>query len=353
MVNKLRYPEDEDLRFEEKHKQNVLQAVKKDNVVHLKGAARKKRRKILYSVITAAAIFVVFIVSSYFSPVMAKVAANIPYFSLFIKQEEYKYAIYEVISEVGRDKKYNFNTIDVSVPDREMTISVVGTKAEVKKLKTDVIKNVNAELRAQNFGAYEIRVKQESPDILQPERELTAEEKLNEQKTNELQGKVEEYLKKNNYITPFPPQVRINKIENYMYVSITKTEKREAELEQAMRGLSQPYGGNFKIDIRKSDMTARQQEIRWEEKGLISIIVGGLMENKEFKVKGFSYSFHPLPLQIKVKTSVKSTDSEAKELAERIKNEIDTFIQTDELTKEVRNDPYVVTVYGKDKKKIK
>ena len=223
------------------------------------------------------------------------------------------------------------------------------------KLRSDVIKDMDANLIAEKFGKFDITVKRVDPEVRKnvSVRDLTPEEKQNEKKSNELQVKVEEYLKNNNYVTPFPPQVRINKIEKYMYVSITKTEKRDAELEQAMRDLSKPYGGEFKIDIRKSDMTARQQEIRWEKNNIIGVIVDGLIENKEFKVKGFSYSFHPLPLQIEVRVSVKSTDSEANKLAERIKHEIDTFIKTDELTKDVRNDPYVVTVYGKDKKKIK
>lgn len=56
------------------------------------------------------------------------------------------------------------------------------------------------------------------------------------------------------------------------------------------------------------------------------------MENKAFKVTGFSYSFHSLPLQIKIKTSLNSTDSEAKELAEEIESEITEFIQTHEKT---------------------
>lgn len=352
MTNNLRYPKDHTLRFGEKHKQQVLQAIKKDNVVHLDKTTQKKSGKALYGVITAAVLVLLFIASSYVSPAMAKVVANIPYLSLFIKQEEYKYALYNVISEVVQEKKYDLYVMDVSVPDRELTLTLIGSKGQVDRLKPEVIKDVNAELMAQNFGEFDITVKRASAEVREP-RDLTPEEKRYEQKSNELQGKVEEYLRKNNYVTPFPPQVRINKMENYMYVSIEKTEKRDAELEQAMRDLSKSYGVEFKIDIRKSDMTARQQELRWGENNIIGVISSGLMENEEFKVNGFSYSFHPLPLQIKVKVSVKSTDSEAKELAERIKNEIETFIKTGDITKDVRNDPYIVTVFGKDKKKIK
>ncbi|MBM7690845.1 hypothetical protein JOC77_000248 [Peribacillus deserti] len=352
MEDKLKYPEDQGLRFNEKHKQNVLSAIKKGNVIHLKKPGSVKGRKIWYYTIAAASLFLAFIASSYFSPAMAKVAANIPYFSLFIKQEEYKYAIYAVLSDVVQDKKYDVYNMEVSVPDREITLTMIGPKDQFKNIKPDVIKNVNAELTAQNFGKYEITVKRVSPDVREPAHDLTPEEKQNEQKSNELQAKVEEYLKKNKYLTPFPPQVRINKMEHYMYVSIAKTEKRKAELEQAVGDLSSPYGDKFKIDIRKSDMTARQQEIRWGKNNIIGILGSGLRENKEFKVRGFSYSFHPLPLQIEVKISLESYDPEARELAERIKSEIDTFIGTDEITKEVRNDPYEVTVIGKDKKKI-
>ncbi|UPM53662.1 DUF4030 domain-containing protein [Gottfriedia acidiceleris] len=313
----------------------------------------RKIRRSLYGIIAAAFLILLTITSTYVSPAMAKVVANIPYFRLFIDQKEYKQALDSVIFEVVQEKGLDIYQMDVSVHDKKLTLTLVGSKFHVDKLRSDVIKDINAKLIAENYGKFDITVKRVSPKVRENiGRDLTPLEKQFEQKSRELQAKVEEYLKNNKYITPFPPQVRINKLEKYIYVSITKTEKRDAELDQAMRDLSKPYGKDFEIDIRKSDMTARQQEIRWENNGIIDILASGLMENKEFKVRGFSYSFHPLPLLIEVRVTLKSTDPKAKKLAERIQQEINTFIKTDKLTIDVRNDPYVVTVIGKDEKKI-
>ncbi|MEH7514258.1 DUF4030 domain-containing protein [Gottfriedia acidiceleris] len=354
MNNKWRYPKDQTLRFEEKNKELVLESIKKENVVLLSRKKPRIFRKTLYGIITAACLILLIITSTYVSPAMAKVVANIPYFRLFIEQKEYRQDLNNVIFDVVQEKGLEiYHGIDVSVPTRELILTLIGTKEHVDQLRPEVIKDINAKLIAENFGKFDITVKRVGLKEVRGNNgtDLTPEEKEYERQWSELQPKVEEYLKNNKYVTPFPPSVTINKNQRYIYVSIAKTEKREAELEQAMLELSKPYG-DFVLDIRKSDMTAREQELRWENNDIIGILASGLMENKEFKVRGFSYSFHPLPLLIEVRVSLKSTDPKAKKLEERIQREINTFIKTDELTKNVRNDPYVVTVIGKDEKKI-
>jgi hypothetical protein len=136
-----------------------------------------------------------------------------------------------------------------------------------------------------------------------------------------------------------------------MYIALPKTEKRVDQLKEQLKLLTKEYG-EFRFRITSIDMAAREQELRWGRNGIISILFGGLSENKAFKVTGLSYSFHPLPLQMEVKISLKSTDPEAKQLAEEIENEITEFIQTHEKAAEVQNDPYELTILGKDKKKI-
>jgi hypothetical protein len=123
------------------------------------------------------------------------------------------------------------------------------------------------------------------------------------------------------------------------------------ELKEQLKLLTRDYG-EFRYRKTSINMAAREQELRWGKNDIISILFGGLQENKAFKVTGLSYSFHPLPLQIEVKISLKSTDPEAKQIAEEIENEITDFIQTHEKAAEVRNDPYELSIVGKDKKKI-
>lgn len=345
------HPELKELQFDENHKKQVFESIQEEQP---EGSILRKRpkRKLAFTGLAAASIFLAFIGTAYFSPAMAKVAAKIPYFSLFIQQEEYKYALQDVVFETIRDGNYNdLRNIEVAIPKREITLWFGGTKAEVNEIEEDIVPLVNSALKENNFGTYKIDVVRDKTVYNKiPEDSPEVEKYIKD--SAELEKNIIAQLEKHNYEMAFPVQARINDIEKYIFVAIPKTETRTAELEDLLRSTAKPYGDDFKLDIRKIDMAAREQEKRWDEAGIIHILVGGLMGNEEFKVTGFSYSFHPLPLQIKVKTSVKSTDASANELAEKIKQEIETFIQTDELTENVRNDHYELIILGKDKKQI-
>ncbi|MEH7009778.1 DUF4030 domain-containing protein [Neobacillus niacini] len=348
MEDKLKYPKNSHLRFEEKHKQKVLEAIK-----NLPDKNHSKGSKIVikrwgYSTFAAAVLFLLLIGSTHVSLGMAKVTAKIPYFSLFIEQEKYTSALNGVIFDVINENKYDFSDLNVSVPDREIKIWLLGSKEEVRSMKTEVIQNINSELVEQNFGKYDIEVKRGK---LPKPMETTPEVNEYMKKKFDLEKKVLDLLEKNNYQPAFPVEVRINSKENFIYIALPKTEKRVAELKEQLKLITKEYG-EFRYKITSIDMAAREQELRWVQNGIIDIIFDGLSENKAFKITGLSYSFHPLPLQIEVRISLKSKDPEAKEIAENIENEITEFIQTHEMTAEVRNDPYELTIYGKDEKKI-
>lgn len=351
MKDNLKYPNNLHMRFEEKHKQKVLESIK-----NLPEENRSKGSKIMikrwgYSTFAAIVLFLLLIGSTHVSLAMAKVTAKIPYFSYFIKQKEYTDALHVVIFEVLNENKYEFNNLNVSVPDREIKIWLLGSNDDVRSMKAEVIEAINSELVAQNFGKYDIEVKKGKERTSQKPMESTPEIDEYIRKKFELEEKILDMLAKNNYHPAFPVEVRINSKENFIYVALPKTEKRVAELKEQLNLLTKDYG-EFRYKITSIDMTAREQELRWTQNGIIDIIFDGLNENKAFKIEGLSYSFHPLPLQIGVRISLKSTDPEAKEIAETIEKEIAEFIQTHEMTANVRNDPYEVTVYGKDEKKI-
>lgn len=356
MEDKLKYPDDTsistDFHFTEKNKQHVLNALKGISSDDEKQKARRKNiRKIAYSGIAAVILFTMFIASARFSPVMAKVVAQIPYFSQFVKQQEYKYSIYDVISDVANKKGYKLGNFDVVISEKKITLTLLGQKEEITSLKNSVVKNINKELEARNFGKFKIAIKSGKEKTVVQEDSPEVKQFMKD--SEELQNKIVTMLNENHYIMAFPPQVRINKIEKFIYVAVPKTESKQRmkALKSMLLSTSKEYG-EFKFRISRIDMKAREQEKRWDKNQIISILAGGLMENKDFKVTGFSYSFHPLPLQIIIKTSVKASDPVAKGLANKIENEIKTFIKTDEITKDVRNDPYEITIYSKDKKKI-
>jgi hypothetical protein len=351
MKNNVKYPKAvlDELQFKNEHKQYVLNKIKQQNGEPRLVTKRRASRKVIFSSITAAAIFVILIGSANLSLGAAKVAAKIPYFHLFIQQEEYKHAAAEVIGDVANAKGYQLGSFELSIPDKEVKLGLRYSESDYNNIKGHVEKNVNKALIANNFGSFDIITKRER--VIVPEKEDPKVEKY-QKESEALQQQIIAYLEKNHYEMPFPVEARINQFERFIYVAIPKTETRTEELKQFLDTTTALYGGKFKYRISKINMKAREQELRWEKNNIISILVGGLMANKEFKVSGFSYSFHPLPLQITIKTSVDSSDDKAKDLAKRIEDEINSFIQTDDITKEVRNDPYEITIVSKDKKKI-
>ncbi|KAA9022043.1 DUF4030 domain-containing protein [Niallia endozanthoxylica] len=355
MRNKWKYPshhsELNQLRFKEKQMDYVLNTVQADPCPDMTNPKKKIIfKRLSYLTTAAAALFMLIIGSTHFSLDMAKAAAKIPYFSLFIKQEEYKYALYDSIQNVINEHQYQVVDLDVSIPKKKITVSLLGSKAEVKTIKADVIANINEELVSQDFGKYKILVKKgERPD---PGPELTQEEEKYITDSVELEKKILHLLAQHNYTPAFPIEARINSMENFIYIALPNTESKQrvTELKELLNTVTKDYG-EFRMRITSIDMKAREQELRWGN-NIIGILAQGLMSNKSFQVTGFSYSFHPYPLQIKVKTSVQSTDPKAKELAEEMINEMKVFIQTHELTKDVRNDEYKVIIYGKDKEII-
>ncbi|MBM6618254.1 DUF4030 domain-containing protein [Bacillus sp. RD4P76] len=85
---------------------------------------------------------------------------------------------------------------------------------------------------------------------------------------------------------------------------------------------------------------------------MFPVIIDGMMGKKEYEVTGFAYSFHPSPLQIILKTSIKSTDKDAKERAAKVEQTVEEFLKSDELKDVVKTYPYKIVVRSKDKKQI-
>lgn len=352
MKKKFKYPTSDTelskIQFSDQFKKQVINIVNGEQYEENKHKKWKsKPKKIIYIIAPLAVVFILFIASTYISPTMANVAAKIPYFHWFIQQEDSRDEIIAHVDTVLMEHDLQLGSLYISIPNKEITIWVPLAKSELHKQKKQLTKDIQESLKDNNFGNYEIMLKREDPN--NGHYQLSKEDIQNQKDSEELQKKIQQYLDTHDYVTAFPINVTINSKMKNIYVSLPKTDNRKAELRKKIEGISKEYG-TFNIRITQVDMKAREQEKRWDKNNIMGILARGLMENKKFEVKGYSYSFHPLPLQIKIKLSVHSSDKKAKELATKIEEEIDLFIQTDEITKDVRNDPYQVTILSKDKK---
>jgi hypothetical protein len=107
----------------------------------------------------------------------------------------------------------------------------------------------------------------------------------------------------------------------------------------------------YSLKVKRIDLIQKEKEFKWGTK-VFPVIMDGLMGKKEYKVTGFGYSFHPAPLEIIIKTSIKSTDKDADKLAAKIETTIKEFLTSKELEDVVGNEPYEIKVRSKDMKII-
>ncbi|MCP1143459.1 DUF4030 domain-containing protein [Lysinibacillus endophyticus] len=346
MKNKWNYPEQNDLKFEQKHKEYVFKKVGEIHETSKKSHHTFVKRMTLAATITFAMVALL-IASTYVSPAMAKVVSNIPYISEFINKQERTIALNDTVYNVMN--KHNYQLLDLQINGKKISITLIGTDQEIQVIKNEVVSNVDTALQEKNLGHFSIDVKagevtpwpEDDPETVQMEKASEA-----------LHDEIMALLDENHFEPAFPIEARVNNVQNFIYVAVPNTESKERmeQLKELLKTASSKYGDDFKMRITQIDMKAREQELRWG--GNIHAIGSALMENKDFNVTGFSYSFHPYPLMIKLKTSIKSTDPNVDELVERIENEITQFLKNDERTKDIRNDPYDLIIMSKDKKRL-
>ncbi|SOC11403.1 uncharacterized protein DUF4030 [Ureibacillus xyleni] len=349
MKDKWNYPEQRDLKFEQKHKEHVSKKVGEFHKIGKKGRNILFVKRMTLTAVSTIGLVGILIASTYVSPAMAKVVSNIPYIAEFINQQERTVDLYDTVIDVINKQEKKLLNLEIS--KQQINITLLGTDEEIQAMKEKVVTNVDTALQEKNLGNFSIDVKA-GEEIPWPEDDPETKKMIKDSEA--LHDEIMALLNENHYEPAFPIEARVNNVENFIYVAVPNTESKERmeKLKELLKSASSKYGDDFKMRITRIDMKAREQELRWEKNGIVHYIGGALMENEDFNVTGYSYSFHPYPLMLKLKTSIKSTDPDVEELVEKIENEITQFIQSDERTKDIRNDPYDLIIMSKDKKRI-
>ncbi|OZU87122.1 hypothetical protein CIL03_18225 [Virgibacillus indicus] len=346
MKNKWKYPvKVEQMRFTEKNQQTVLNEL--DTPLQ-----RNKSRKPIRNGLTAAAIVLLLLGGALFVPSIENVVAKIPYISQFIKQEEQRMnQMDSILDEVNAVAEENGMKLrDLRMDSKEMEVHLIGLSGN----NESITEQIQSKLDEAGFTGYDVKVVAYEEEEQEIETERSKEEIEQDSRDSEaLKAALKERLEAQGYELMFPVSVRINNVEGiYMNVIVPESEERLEQLKEIMKEEAKVYGDDYKLDVRQVQKIAREQEIRWQKTGAISNIGRALMEADNLHVNGFSYSFHPYPLEINVKTSLELDNPEAVEIAKEIHSEIDSFIQSDEETKTIRDDQYNVKVLSKDKKEI-
>jgi hypothetical protein len=310
----------------------------------LKGKKKKWsfRKKMAYFCGAAVLLVGLFIGSAFFSPTMAEVASRIPYLNQLFESKP----ISEVIAEELR-KKYNIDSVGIQfIPNKIVDVSILGTEEYYNDVKDDVEKTIQDILSSRKYNAFTVNVYKSNPY-----KENEEPEQLEfDRQSGELLDAIHEELEKYN-ITVLSVGVRNRNKEKLVELDVPDTEPRIDEIKKVVQSVIESKNkGEFQIKVHKIDMEKREQELRWHT--VIKTIAEGLMSTKEYKVKGVGYSNHPSPMTITIKTTVSSSDPGAKELGNKIEKMVVDFINSPEAKKAVKDDPYKIIVYSKDKKKL-
>ncbi|WP_281975347.1 DUF4179 domain-containing protein [Halobacillus litoralis] len=345
MSNRWNYPEKiKNMKFNKEHKNNVLNGLKEPMPIKKKKLGKRW---------LAAACTLLLLGGWIFTPAMEHVVAKIPYISQFLDQREDRMermeTFYEDVSLSIKKEGYQIRDIQFSWDDKAVIIEM----KNMDNSASPVQRLVEEELADKGFNDYSVSVKP-FKEIEKVQSDVTEEEiEAYQKNTKELEKKLTIRLEKLNFELMFPVQVQMNPTQGvYINVIVPEAETRLKLIEKIMLEEGKKYGEDPELDLRQVQKRAREQEVRWGKTGAINDIAQAMMESEQFPVTGFSYSFHPYPLQIKIKTSLDQTSQRSSEIAEEIKSEIDLFIQSGEKTKSIREDRYEIHVLSKDKKKI-
>ncbi|KAA0546538.1 DUF4030 domain-containing protein [Bacillus sp. BGMRC 2118] len=303
-----------------------------------------RRKKALYSFGAAAVVCGLLFASLFVSPTMAEVAAKIPYLNQILHLKP----LDEVLVEKLEEKGYQVDGIGMYInEEKEIEIQIKGLNEESKK---DVENIVNEQLSLRGYDAYTFNVRESYYHSNQPV-ELTKDEKLAEGILEEAIGKLEE----NGYTILMYGFGYSSPSKNIKFrVDIPNTENRIEDIENTFHEIIKGKQiGEYTVNVVTIDL---EQEIenKWSKwnTDVFPVIVSGMMGKKEYEVTGFTYSFKPEALEIFLKTSINSTDHNAKDRALKVETTVKEFLESEELKEITSTHPYKIIVRSKDQKQI-
>ncbi|MGF6949796.1 hypothetical protein QF028_002301 [Neobacillus sp. B4I6] len=297
------------------------------------------RRKIMFFSSVAVLLLGLFISSAFVSPAMAKVISTIPYLSSIFKSEPIGSLIFDELKEKG----YKISGIGTGYsPQKTFYVTVEGTDDYYSEVKDEVKKIVGEILESKGYDAFSVEVKKERKEDYVP-----SEEELNEKSI--IENEVTKKLKELNYKFD---RVQTDPTEKTIFINIVGSKEYYHSVQDGVKKVALEVADGNKYSGYKINVTRVTTEVRPTGKGgqITPTIADGLMAKKEFKVTGVGYKDKPLSFIIS--TSVLSSDPTAKALGTKIESMIVEFLQAEEISPIVGNEPYEITVNSKDNRKI-
>ncbi|WP_408009257.1 DUF4030 domain-containing protein [Pseudalkalibacillus sp. A8] len=298
-------------------------------------------------VCTAVVLFVgLFIASAFVSPVMAKMASKLPYLGQIFESD----LVVSDIAEELEKMDYPISGVGVSYQDgKEISIRIKGSEEYFNEIKEEVEKTAYHILGSRNYDAYTVKVSR--AEVNEEFMKMSEKDQKRLEENEFLHKKINDELENQGYDI-LTLSITNNKFDRGILVEVPDTES-EAQLDKIEALISNVVKTNdietYPVEIKKVDLEKREQEARWAN--ILHLVGEDLLGKKVYKITGLAYSVHPAP-EIIFKSSVKSTDPDAKEYGEEMEKVIEDFLNSEEMKDKVKGDSYTITIRSKDQKKL-
>ena len=131
-------------------------------------------------------------------------------------------------------------------------------------------------------------------------------------------------------------------------VEVEDTEDVDKVKADIKRQLKENGLSAYKVDVRERNVKQLEKENRWLD--IENKVLADLQENKEYKNVTYKKTDVTLkqPVTVAIVTPIVKSDDGAQEYSEKIKKEVNTFLQTKDIKKQSKGDSYKIVIYDQD-----
>lgn len=294
-----------------------------------KTVINKTFRKSIQFAAAAVIGFGVLTASAFLNPSVAEMASKIPYLGQIFKSEPMDVLLWEAMEEEGYRKFF----LGMSPGEtNQISVSIEGSEKDADREREKITKIIDKVMKSKEYDSYEINVSSFMPEYTS----LTDEEK----KMDDLGVQVDEKLRGLGYEI-----IQVNPFNEKIEVAIPLTETRGEEIKNIALDIAKANDTEKDVFITKVDVDKNMREDIWTS--YLRSIFEGLGMKKEYRVSGYGYSYKENVMKMFIKTSLQQSDENAKESVNKIRSEIEAFIEMEKENSLVKDDKYEIIVRDK------
>ncbi|MDN4494672.1 DUF4030 domain-containing protein [Ureibacillus aquaedulcis] len=289
--------------------------------------------------------------TAFISPAMAEVASKIPFLNMIFTQKPISHLIMEELEE----QNYEIAGSGYSVQDKTFDVTVRGSEEYFNQVKGEIEKVTKELISSRGYDDFKVEVERER--IIEHNADYDNDRRVRDADlVMEVLGEIVPKLQQQGYKIPTAYGVGYaspDSQEITVTLDIEDKETRTDEIEDAILEEVKKQGiqEEIKVEFHSFNVEAREIEMQWSSE-VLPVIFEGMLNKKEYKTKGVGYSYKKGTMNIFITTKVDKTDKEAPELANKIENAIEEFLQSDDLKDIVGDKPYKVVVRDKHSEDI-